>query len=244
MAHKMKQKIKIMAIIASLSFIIAGLGFGCGMRFEPRGLKPTELSSVGTGPIDAGNNGDLSVVVGAKTVAVTNYRSALDNMLSMTGVAPSTATKNAFNANIGSFSETGIITTINAPMLMAYISVGVEACNDLVNQEKSITTNNRRFFTGFDFVVTNATALKDADLTDTVVPTPLADATRRLARQFWQRNETINELTIVNAGVQNILSAPASAGTGASLPANNTIQSRVATFLCTAIIASTAGYTL
>lgn len=222
--------IQILGCIFILSLTLGCNGFKSAYYTESLSNQSSNTPPPAPGP----DNGDVGVVVGTKTVSVGRIRAAYDSMVSMAGITPTTNTVTAFNNNVGSFSETGSVLSINSPMLMSFVAVGSEVCDDLVDQENNAAT--RRFFltTNFNFSANEATALKDNNLTDTNVPAGVADATRRLARQFWQRNETPSELGIINAGVQEIL-------TGTNIPTTSS-QRRVALFICSAMIASTAAY--
>ncbi len=223
--------IKIAAVTASLAGIVTAMGFGCGMGWQPGNHANSDNNGFSSfnPPGDSGDNTDLTIVSGTKTIAVTNFTSVLDNMTNMTGVAPSANTNTVFSSKLGSFSETGSALSVNAPMLMGYVAVGAEVCTDLINQEQPLAAAQRRFFGALNLTAnnTNSTAVNDA---------AIADMTRRFARQFWQRNETPEELAMVTAGAKEALAAVAANTAG--------LSRRVAMYTCTAIIASTSGYEL
>lgn len=227
MTTQMKKIIKVSAVMVSLAGIITAMGFGCGMGFEPMGA-PTQNGFNNFGSQDQTNN-DLVVIPESKTVGITNFTSVLDAMTSITNVAPSNATRNAFNQKLTSFAETKSALNINAPMLLAYMTVGAEVCNDLINAEQALAAANRRFFTGNGVNLannnTNATAINDQVIEEWI---------RRLARQAWQRNEEPEELAMIKAGIAEMRAAR---------PANTAGLSRqIALYTCTAVLASTSAY--
>lgn len=234
MKLNVQKTIKISAVIASLAGVVMGMGFGCGIGWQPSGTI-TELSSFSVIG-DVGDNSGLSIVAGSKTVAVTNFTAALDNMTSMTNVAPSTQTLTIFNDKLGSFSETGSALTINAPMLMAYVSVGAEACDDLLDQEAAAAVANRRFLGNLNLAANANLTTLNVDANNDQILDPVASMARRFARQFWQRNESAEELAIINDGVKEMRDAAAANAQG--------LPRRAALFACTAMIASTSGYEL
>lgn len=221
--------VRIAAVLISLSGLIIGLGFGCGMGFQPMGA-PTQ-----NGFNEFGSQGnsqpDLVVVAESKTIGVTNYSSVLDNMTSMTNVAPSANTRNLFNQQIANFSETKSVLNINAPMLMGYVTIGAEVCNDLINAEQALPAASRRFFTGANL---NFAANTNNNNAATINNAVIDDWVRRFARQFWQRNETPAELELLRAGVAEMRVA--------TPVANNGLSRRIALYVCTAAIASTSAY--
>jgi hypothetical protein len=227
MTTKLQKMVKVSAVVVSLAGIVTAMGFGCGMGFQPMG-SPSQNgfdSSSGLGE----NPQNLVVVPDTKTVGITNFTSVLDAMTSVTNVAPSNATRNVFNAKLANFAETKSALSINAPMLLAYVAVGAEVCNDLIANEQAAIEANRRFFSGAGVNLqvgnTNATAVNDA---------AIADWVRRLARQSWQRNETAEELAMIRAGIAEMRAA---------VPANTAGLSRqIAIYTCTSVIASTSSY--
>jgi hypothetical protein len=226
MGNKAKKIIKIVAVVVSLAGIVTAMGFGCGMGFQPMGAGQNGFGNFGSVP---DQNQDLVVIENSKTVGITNFTSVLDAMTSITNVPPSNNTKNVFNTKLASFSETKSALTINAPMLLSYIAIGAEVCNDLIGQENGLQTANRRFFTGTG-VNLNTNSNSIAPITDDV----LSDWVRRFARQAWGRNETPDELTMIKAGITEMKAQRAANFAG--------LSRHIALYTCTAVMASTSGY--
>lgn len=230
MKEKYKRHIKITATLSSVCFVIIAIGFGCGMGFQSVGLNESvPIIGNDNNPTDIGENDDLVIVSNAKTVSVTNYTSVLDNMISLTNVTPSQATRTAFDQNINSFSDNGSALSVNAPMLMGYLTVGAEICDDLVDQETPLAAANRRFFSTVNLAA-NSTNV------NTVTDAVIGDVVRRFARQFWQRNEDPEELTLIREGIREMIRAVAANTQG--------LTRRSMVYTCAAMISSTSAYEL
>lgn len=224
-----KQIIKVAATMISLGAIVTAMGFGCGMGFQPIGSDINNGFDFSSGG-DAGGNNNLEVIPNTRTVGITNFTSVLDAMTSMTNVPPSNATRDVFNSKLASFAETKSALQINAPMLMAYIAVGAEVCNDLINAEQALPPEQRRFLTGANL---NFTANQNSNNANNINDAVIEDWVRRFARQFWQRNETPAELAMIKAGIAEMRAAN---------PQNTGMSRRIALYTCTAAIASTSAY--
>ena len=116
-----------------------------------------------------------------------------------------------YQSKAGTISETGAVTTLTAPMLMAATSIAGEVCKDLIISEKVAS----RIFIGVNL---DGTTLPDQD--------SLQDAMRRIARSCWSRDEDAKEGEI-------IMSAINSAFQGAN--AANTAHD-AALFMCTSML--------
>jgi hypothetical protein len=221
MKPSIQKKIKTASVFASLAFVILAFGFGCGVGFESVGfLDQGSVVIEPQPPVDQGDNGDLVIVSGVRTAAVVNAIAYLESLVAMAGVQPSAATIAAFNANKDNLPDTNSVMNISAPGLLAYTSVGSELCKDLVDSEIPIGVANRRFF---QFDLSGGAAV----VTDAVI----ANMTRRLARNFWQRNETAEELSAINAAVREMMAA-------AQLANSGSVANKAALFTCTAMISS------
>ena len=190
MSNKIKGNIKLGAVLGSMACVIVALGFGCGVGFQPSGLdggnNRGQASSVG----DILDNGDLVIVSGAKTASTLYYDQVLNNMLSVAGLSQaSQATLDSVNEKLGSFPEFGSADNVNAPMMAGLVAVGSEVCGDLMDSEFNVAQAQRRIFASVDF---NSQNVDDA---------AVADMVRRMARSFWQRNESAEELTMIQTAI-------------------------------------------
>lgn len=209
--------------------IVALLSTSCNNGFihKYEKLKPTGGDNLGDVLSPGTNtNGDLKIIDGARTIAVTHAGQVLKNMLSISGVeTPSSATLDMYELKKTSFSENGRANSLNAPIVMATAAVGGEVCNDLITQEKGKAAVERRIFNQIDFTARVANLSENAR----------ADSIRRLARSFWGRDETPAELQVIQDGVTEAITAGGTAVRDTEL---------VVLYLCTAMISSLDAYTL
>ena len=165
---------------------------------------------------DCGNS--VCEVPDATTIAVADSQNVLTSMLNKAGVAsPSTKTTSAFTAQGTKLPETGSVSQITAPMWMAIATMSSEVCNDLITQE-SATGAARRIFNSVDFTK-GPSSFADAARNDVI---------RRMARSFWDRNETAQELTLIKASLDSSWSGTTVADTKKEM-----------IYLCTAMMSST-----
>lgn len=210
--------------LISMALLITVIGFGCGVGFAPVGSYEgvTSIASVST----AGNNDDLVVVSGKRTVSTAYYEQVIDNMQSVTGVNNlSNTTLNTFRDKLGSFSDYGSATSINAPMMHAFTSVSSEVCSDLIAQELATPS----FLQGY----TATTQFSDMMATDLI---------RRFSRAFWQRNESVEEQTTLLTDVKAALALNNDNNNNFTFRNRNVNrgQFRATLFLCTSMLASTS----
>lgn len=213
------------SVLGSMGLLITVMGFGCGVGFSPLGYYDSSGNFSSTS--NAGDNDDLVVVSGKRTVSTAYYEQALANMQSMAEVQElSQQTINIFNSKLGSFSDYGSALSINAPMMQAFTSVGAEVCGDLISQELRMPP---RFL---------ASIAPTAAFNESNVPTLV----RRFSRAFWQRNETPEELALLQTQVLSALQDSTNNQTNFSFRGSqiNRGHFRASLFLCTAMISSTS----
>lgn len=222
------QKIKIPILTGLITGLFLTFFISCNNAFVHRYRKgQTDLPSQDIITQSLGNNGDLKIIPGTRTIGVTHFGQVLPNMLSITGLqSPSTTTRDTFNLKKSSFSETGRATSLNAPIVMAYVSVGAEVCNDVISQEKKITADQRRLFPKVNF--TAGLNSFSADIQE--------DTVNRLARSFWGRNETTEESALLHEALTEAF------GEGTDNQAKDTEAAVL--YLCTVMIASLDAITM
>jgi len=154
----------------------------------------------------------------ATTIAVADSQNVLTSMLNKAGVTnPSTKTTSAFAAQGTKLPETGNVAQITAPMWMAIATISSEVCNDLITQETA-TGATRRIFNSVDFTK-GPSSFTDMARNDVI---------RRMARSFWGRNESAQELVLIKSSLDSSWS-----GTTATDTRKEMI------YLCTAMMSST-----
>lgn len=224
------KKIRSYIVGASVTVSFAIVAFGCGSAYQtsnsPLGAVGSN-SSTGTTQPPLSDEPPPEVKSGARTASVVNYEAVLESMVAQTGQMPSTNTLNRFNNRIGMLSETGAITTVNSSTLQAIAATAGDLCADLIAVEFNAATPvaSLRFF--------NALADRNGTATSQYTTTATADVVRRMARSFWQRNETTEELEIITAGMQETITA------------NATMNSRaMGLYLCTAMLSTVSAIEL
>lgn len=185
------KRMAIFAVILVVGGATLSIGNGCSQQYSNRGstdVGSTDNNTSGTG----GNNSDVEVIPGARTVSLVYSKQVLDQLSSCTGLAmPSDKTTATYQQKQGAISMYGYVNTVTSPMMMAVTSIAGEICNDLINQE---VANGPRLFVGYNFTAAS-------------LPTPaqLGDSVSRIALSCWQRNETAEErqvlLDMINSSV-------------------------------------------
>lgn len=101
----------------------------------------------------------------------------------------STALNNEYNSRYGSLAAGNDLSMANGPLMLGSTSLGGEVCNSLLTSEKALADGSRNFFNGIDFTKG----------VSTVADTAYATSIRAMARSFWGRNETADELSMIAA---------------------------------------------
>lgn len=203
-----KLLIRVGAVVFSGALIVVGMGQGCG-KFTAVG----EDGEANQSSTNASESDDPSITPNTETIGLVYGKQIFDqyNTCIGSGLA-SERTIAMYSSKQGTVSESGLITTLTAPMLMAAASIAGEVCEDLLLQEKI----SPRIFIGFNFASTSLPA--DGSL---------ADAVRRISRSCWSRDEDPEEADIVIANLKAAFSSP-SANTGHD----------AAMFMCTSMLGS------
>jgi hypothetical protein len=200
---------RIASIVMTGAVIIVGLGQGCG-KFTAMSSD----SSSGSAQNSEATSDDPGIQPNTETVALVYGKQVLDHYSSCLGSGiPSDRTLGVYSSKAGTISETGAVSTLTAPMLMAATSIAGEVCEDLLTHEKTAP----RIFIGVNLMSTTLPAQG-----------PLQDAMRRIARSCWSRDEDPAEADI-------ILGAVNSAFQGAS---GANIAHDAALFMCTSMLGS------
>lgn len=221
---------KLKSILAGTSVIasFAIIAFGCGGAYET--VSPLgSIGAQGTGSSQPPLSDEPApeVKAGVRTVSVINYETVLESMVMQTGQMPSNTTLDRFNTRLGMLSETGAVTTVNSSTMQALASTASDICNDLMGVEFNAATPaaNLRFF--------NSLATRTGTATTQFTTTATADVVRRMARSFWQRNETPEELAMISTGMQEAITAQA-----------NMSSRNMGLYLCTSMLSTVSAIEL
>lgn len=200
--------VRVTTALATGALLIVGLGQGCG-KWDLASSGSSSSSSIISTAED-----DPSILPNTTTVALVYGKQILDHYSSCLGSGlPSDRTLAMYTSKAGTISETGAVSTLTAPMLMAATSIAGEVCKDLIQAERTAP----RIFVGFNM---SGTSLPPQGA--------LQDAMRRISRSCWSRDEDPVEAQI-------IMNAVNSAFSGAS-GANTTHDA--ALFMCTSMLGS------
>lgn len=162
---------------------------------SPGVVQSTKLDSLST----SGGNDPLNLDEDTKPVTVTYSENAITSMQLQTGLQ--TLSNRTLTANTNAkakISETGKADTVNAPMWISLTNLAGEVCLDLVTEERGRAATARRFFNQVDFTRGPASLTTEAR----------SDLVRRMARNFWGRNETAAERTVLLASLSEALAEP------------------------------------
>jgi len=198
---------RISSIVVAGAVIIVGLGQGCG-KFTVVGSD-----SAGNSAQNSDDSADdPAIQPNTSTVALVYGKQVLDHYSSCLGSGlPTDRTLAMYSSKAGTISETGAVSTLTAPMLMAATSIAGEVCKDLIEKEKSAA----RIFIGIN-------------LSGTTVPnqSSMQDAVRRIARSCWSRDEDPAEADIILGAVNSAFQGATGANTSHD----------AALFMCTSML--------
>lgn len=145
-----------------------------------------------------GGNGEIVPIADTRTAGIVRSNRTLDNLVSCLGTGvPSGDAKSTWEEQKSALSNEGDANSVTATMLVAIEKIAAEVCNDLIQQERGMAANQRRVFNSIDFSAGQ----------NSVGNNQIADVSRRIARSCWGRNETPEELAMIqqntNAAYQN-----------------------------------------
>ncbi|MEQ1876392.1 MAG: hypothetical protein ABL958_07085 [Bdellovibrionia bacterium] len=162
------------------------------LQFEHPSIGDDQTSGPGPDTGTPGGNDDIVAIAGVRTASILSANRLLASFVQVAGVnTPTADTVNSYNRYKTTLSLDGSANSPTPPMLMAISNVAAEVCDDLVAQEKALVAANRRIFNSVNFA-TGPAQINAAVISDTV---------RRMARSFWGRNETAEELTALTTGI-------------------------------------------
>lgn len=187
--------------------LIAGLTTALVMGFQNCARAPFGPTG---GSADSSSLGGTIIEPMQNPYALLTGEQVLKSMTNVTnltagGAAIPGAVTTEYNRRVGAFAIITDMKALSSPMMIGLTSLAGEICNQVIVKE-SAAGATRFLFTGVDFTkpASNIASVPNATF-DTVV--------RGLARNFWGRNETVEELGIIQASKGEFLAANASATT-------------------------------
>ncbi len=206
-------------LLASTGLPMAALVLMIGFQnCSPGVVQSTKLSSVG------GTNTPLNIDEDTKPVTTVHSENLLVSMQSVTGLETVSArTLTAATNAKAKVSETGKADSVNGPMWLSITNLSGEMCLDLITDEKAKAQADRRFFGQVNF--TAAPSAMTAEVKD--------DLIRRMARNFWGRNETMAERTVLKSTIDAVVLDPRRTNVTDAVETED-----VLIFTCSAMLAS------
>lgn len=192
----MRKKVlmKVTAGIIGGALLVVSLGQGCS-KWTTKEFS-ADSSSTASGSLQAD---DPAIMPNTATVGLVYGKQILDHYSNCLGSGlPTERTMAMYSSKQGSISESGAVSTLTAPMLMASTSIAGEVCKDLIEIERSAP----RIFMGINLSATSVPAQG-----------MMQDAMRRIARSCWSRDEDSTESQIIMDGVNSAFSGVNGANT-------------------------------
>lgn len=177
---------KIMLILVP-SMAVALFGFNnCGRYGALQDSGSSDSASLGSsGAADEEVNSEKLGL----PYALLSAEQTLSSMLKLGNVTTaSTAIINEYNSRYGSLAAGNDLSMVNGPLMLGSTSLAGEVCNSVLAQEKAITDVTQRNFFGSINFSAGIASVSDANF---------EAAVRGMARQFWGRNENMDELTML-----------------------------------------------
>lgn len=190
-------------------------GFNNCARYGQLNESSSDSASLGSESVDSEQLG--------LPYALLSAEQTLSSMMKVTNVTTaSTALKNEYNGRYGALAAGNDLGMANAPLMLGSTSLAGEVCNSLITQEKAIMdASARNFFGSIDFA-NGVSSVGDADFKASV---------RGMARSFWGRNETTEELTLIQQYKTDFITALAEADRTKAASTSNLIVASCAAML-------------
>lgn len=121
--------------------------------------------------------------------ALLSAEQTLSSMLNVANISiASSGVMTEYNSRYGSLAAGNDLSMVNGPLMLSSTSLAGEVCNSVLAQEKAIMdVTQRNFFEAINFSA-GISNISDADF-EVVI--------RGMARQFWGRNERMDELMML-----------------------------------------------
>jgi hypothetical protein len=181
----MGKYLKISAFLIPIT-VVTIFGFNNCARYGQ--LSNNESTS---GSSDLGSSTPVEEVNSEKLgmpIALLSAEQTLSSMMKLANVAtPSAALLTEYNGRYGSLAAGNDLGMANGPLMLGSTSLAGEVCNTMLTAEKAAADTARNFYGGVNFT-TGVSSVTDAQFNTSV---------RSMARQFWGRSETAEELTLM-----------------------------------------------
>ena len=157
-------------------------------------------------------------------IALLSAEQTLQSMIKVTNISTApAAVLTEYTGRYGALAAGNDLSMANGPLMLGSTSLAGEVCNTLVTNERAAAAADRAFFGPINFAAGITSIDENAYNT----------AIRGMARQFWGRNENLEENTLLKAYKEEFSQAlAANARTQAASTAN------VMTAVCAAMLSS------
>lgn len=209
---KMHKYLQVFLLLAGVVLVLVGYN----------NCAPSAGFEALSGSADSASHGqDLDKV--EIPIALLSADQLYSSMISVASVPLGSQLQAEFNRRYSALAAGNNLMLANAPLLLAATSLGGEVCNLLVIQERTLAAAERRVFGSINFSGGPNLVTEDAYKT----------AVRALARQFWGRNETVEEFGHLQEFKAQFIEALATADQAKANFTNHLMQST-----CAAMISS------
>lgn len=204
-----------LAIASMLSFN------NCG-RYGAMSEGTDESASLGSSGGDLPSQEETNSQKLGIPVALLSAEQTLASMLRVTNVTTaSTQVLTEYSGRYGALAAGNDLSMVNGPLMLGSTSLAGEVCNSLLTQEKAAADGARNFFNGINFAAGVST------LTDASYNT----AIRGMARSFWGRNESADELVMMQEFKTEFINAVAATARTQAVSTNGLMLSTCAAML-------------
>ncbi|QDK45131.1 hypothetical protein DOM22_08160 [Bdellovibrio sp. ZAP7] len=205
-------------VLPSMFFVTVSFN-NCGRYGEMQGasdLSSTSSSGTATESTDSEALG--------MPYALLSAEQTFESMLRVANVSTVSAALSTEYANrYGALAAGNDLTMANGPLMLSATSLGGEVCNSVLATEKAEAAGSRDFFNSINFAA-GVSSMTDAQFNASV---------RGMARSYWGRNETAEELALLQTFKSEFIAALAA---NARTQAASTSNLMLAT--CAAMISS------
>ncbi len=174
---------------------LAVFGFNnCARYNQLNDSASTDSASLGNT-----DSGSLSSQKLGLPYALLSAEQTLTSMMKVTNVTTiSNTLLSEYNVRYGSLAAGNDLSMANGPLFLGTTSLAGEVCNNLLTQEKGVMDPAARNFFGSINFASGATSVTDTSFNTSV---------RGMARSFWGRNETTEELALIQQYKTDFISA-------------------------------------
>ena len=186
---------------------------------SPGNVETARLSSTGSN-----SSTGLKLEDDLKPIQTITSESLEQSMMQLTGIqTPSTAARQAIDSANSKLSPSGDADTVNAAMMLAIANVAGEFCLQLVDQERAVTSDQRRFFKAVDFSRGPAS----------VTPDQRTNVMKRLVRGFAAEDINSAELAYSQMMLSEFEGIPRNAGVS-----DQTETQNLMIYACSSVLSS------